>query len=103
MPDEIKPAKSPSQSEIDAKVNAEASLTYKEAVGKTFTDGEKKATVKEYVGARLTNKGPRQCFLVNYGHPNASFFVTCFEFMAENKPFVEGENEIVPDSTNLPK
>lgn len=114
----VAPVKSPSvlaaeaaaaKAQAIAKANYEASEVYKKAVGSKFSNGKKTAEVREYVPSRLhkleKGKGsePRQCFLVNYGHPNVSFFVACFEFMQEYKPLVEGQEPPVETVHNLPQ
>lgn len=93
--------KQPTEAELQAKANAATAETYKKAVGETFTDGKKVAMVKEYIPSRLTNGQARQCFLVNYGRQNVSFFVPCLEFMQEFKP-VEGEVPKAATDNNLP-
>lgn len=99
MADEIKPQ---TDAEIQAKANADAAEIYKGAVGGTFTNGTKKATIKSYTPSRLTGGQARQCFLVNYGHPNCSFFVPCKEFMEEFKPVSDDAPAVTSTSTNLP-
>lgn len=103
MADEIKAPKEPTAAELQAKANAEAAEVYKKAVNSKFTNGKQVAKVLQYVPSRLTGPGPRQCFLVNYGNPNCSFFLPCKEFMEDFKPFVEGESVVAPvEPNNLP-
>ncbi len=92
----------PDKAAEQAKANAEAAEVYKQAVDKTFSDGKKVATVKQYVPSRLTNGQARQCFLVNYGHPNCSFFVPCKEFMEQFTPYTKGDAAPQPE-THLPQ
>lgn len=99
MPDEIK---QPTEAELQAKANAEAADTYKKAVKGKFSDGKKIATVLDYIPSRLTGGQPRQCFLVNYGHPNASFFVPCKEFMEQFNPVTGDAPKPETTETNLP-
>jgi len=91
----------PINAEEQAKANLAAAEVYKSAVGGTFTDGKKVATVKEYIPSRLTNGQARQCFLVNYGRQNVSFFVPCLEFMRDFKT-MEGEVPKAATDNNLP-
>lgn len=100
MADEIKP---PTESEKQAAANLVASEGYKKAVGNSFTDGKKIAKVVQYVPSRLTGGQPRQCFLVNYGHANVSFFLPCLEFMAKFSAPATGEPEPITNTTTLPK
>lgn len=83
MPDEIKPL---SESDKQLAANAAASEEYKKLVGQSMTDGKQTAKVVQYIPSRLTGGQPRQCFLVNYGHQNVSFFVPCLEFSQNFKP-----------------
>ncbi len=93
----------PTEAALQAKANLEAAEVYKKAVNGKFTDGKKKAKVLRYTPSRLHGGQPRQCFLVNYGHPNASFFVPCKEFMEQFKP-ATGDEQLPPETiTNLPQ
>ncbi len=89
--------------QLQAKANAEASENYKNAVGQKFTDGKKIAEVRQYIPSRLDSTGPRQCFLVNYGHLNVSFFVPCKEFMENFKPVTDDSPVAAKPETNLPQ
>lgn len=93
--------KTPEQ--LQAEANTQAAEIYKQAVGGKFTDGIKTASVKSYVPSRLHGKEARQCFLVNYGHPNVSFFEPCKEFMERFKPVSNDNPEPAPTDNNLPQ
>lgn len=63
---------------------------YKKAIGKQFTDGHENPTILEYVPTMLRAEGPRQCFLVDFGHRNVKYYWPCKEFLTIFKP-VESE------------
>ncbi len=94
--------KQPTEAELQAKANSEAAETYKAAVNGKFTDGKRTAKVIKYTPSRLTGGQARQCFLVNYGHANVSFFTPCKEFMEQFKPVTETTAAPEPTQTNLP-
>jgi hypothetical protein len=103
MPDDIKTPKTPTPEEIQSKANSEAAVSYKEAVNGKFTDGKRIAKVLKYTPSRLTGGQARQCFLVNYGHANVSFFTPCKEFMEQFKPVTDATAAPEPTQDNLPK
>lgn len=99
MPEE---SKQPTEAELQAKANLEAAETYKKAINGKFTDGKRIATVLKYTPSRLHGSEARQCFLVNYGHPNVSYFTPCKEFMEQFKPVTDATAAPEPTQDNLP-
>lgn len=90
------------KADAQAKANAEAAEVYKKAVNSKFTDGKKTAEVREYHPSHNVKGQARQCFLVNFGHANVSFFEPCKEFMERYKPVTPENPEPAPTDNNLP-
>lgn len=88
MPDEIKPnpiAEARAKAKAEALVIKQKRDALKLNIGKSFTDGERNATVQGFYADKVIGAETQDSFLVNFGNLNRSDFLFCEQFLSDFK------------------